>query len=141
MRALVTFVLLVTGCYASHTLPRDGGEPDAGGACELRYLGCTGPVTCRIERLDHACSDLARCICLDRLGAPTDAALAACIEEEGTLRNARVTLADVCDPFVPAASLPGAIETYFEGGMLTGPGCLRSDVTSTPACASVPARF
>jgi hypothetical protein len=121
--------LLACGCYASHPRASDSGRLDAAERCTFSFRGRDGSGrTCVIEHEDASCTDAARCLCLDRLEAPTDAALAECVLGEQTPR-ALVTLSDFCDREL---SLGVAITDY-----LRPEGPLHLDAR----CAEIPARF
>jgi hypothetical protein len=122
------FVLaLVTGCYASHEREVDGGS-----ACTFSFAGRGGEVACRIEHPGAACTDAARCVCIDRLGgAPTEAELDECVRAE-RMPRALITFSDFCAPTVDGNDMREALEGYFR---------FEGEATVALGCASIPARF
>jgi hypothetical protein len=120
---------LACGCYASHARTSDAEALDAAAHCSFSFSGADGARrTCVIEHEGAACTDAARCVCLARLDAPSEAAIDECIRTE-RMPRALVTLSDVCDRDLP---LDEALSAYFRA---EGP------LESTPRCAELDARF
>jgi hypothetical protein len=120
---------LACGCYASHTRASDAEALDAAARCTFSFRGRDDAThTCVIEHEDAACTDAARCVCLERLESPSDAALAECIRAE-EMPRALVTLSDFCDRDL---SLGAAVTGYFRP---EGP------VHVDDRCAEIAARF
>jgi hypothetical protein len=122
--------LALAGCYRSHTTSGDDGDADAG-SCSLSVEDERGgTIDCAISLgSTESCTEAALCLCGDRRSTPTE--LVRCVGAHLTPR-ALVTLSDFCSYDPPARmSLASALEVYAASE--------RREVTSTPACASVPA--
>lgn len=126
MRPALALVLL-TGCYASHTRDVDAGAPCT---FTLRLAGGP-PVTCRIEHPERSCEDAARCVCAARLGEATGEAIEACVASE-RMPRALITFSDFCAPTVTDLDMQEALDGYFS---------FEGDATIDPACAALDARF
>ena len=125
----VLATLLASGCYASHSRTSDADVRDARASCTFSFRGREGAIrTCVIAREEAACADVARCVCTERLDAPTEAELQECIRTE-RIPRALVTLSDVCDREL---ALDAALDGYFHP----------DDLGHVDArCSEIPARF